>query len=261
MKDDYCPDIAVAYAAAFAEIGAATKGAVNPHFRSKYADLTSVIDAIKPALAKNDLFFIQACEPSDGGVRVKTTLWHKSGENIDLGTLYVPANKQDAQGFGSAITYARRYSLQTAFGVPTEDDDGNAAVKGIETRPTTGETPPNKRAKLDGPYTSPTALKAAAKQFAITLERFDDLGGLIGWEETQDYKDFAEQCAREMPNWWETGEGLPDEFVPLSTRVSNKRRELEELDGLRAEGNVVQSISERQKRERDASRLHGFRVD
>lgn len=116
-------------AAAFAEIEAATKGATNPHFKSKYADLGAVIDAIKPALIGHGLFFTQHPHPSEGGVSVETLLHHASGESISLGILFVPANKNDAQGFGSALTYARRYGLMTAFGVPAEDDDGNAAAR------------------------------------------------------------------------------------------------------------------------------------
>jgi hypothetical protein len=116
-------------AKAFAEIEAATKGAVNPHFKSKYADLGAVIDAIKPPLIKHGLFFTQRSHPADNGVAVETVLHHSSGEELSLGTLFVPANKQDAQGFGSALTYARRYGLMTAFGVPAEDDDGNAAAR------------------------------------------------------------------------------------------------------------------------------------
>lgn len=116
-----------AMAAAFGEIEAATKSANNPHFKSKYADIATVIDAIKPALVSHGLFFTQHPEPSDRGVCIETMLHHASGESISLGKLFVPANKQDAQGFGSALTYARRYALVTAFGVPTEDDDGNAA--------------------------------------------------------------------------------------------------------------------------------------
>jgi hypothetical protein len=114
---------------AFSEIEGAEKDKLNPHFKSKYADLTSVIDAIKPVLARHNLAFYQRPQPSDTGILVQTMLRHASGEEIDLGTLYVPANKQDAQGFGSAMTYARRYALMTAFGVPAEDDDGNAAAK------------------------------------------------------------------------------------------------------------------------------------
>lgn len=122
-----------AMAAAFAEIEAATKAADNPAFKRdgkalKYADLTAVIGALKPALIAHGLFFTQRCQPAEDGVSVETVLHHASGEKESLGTLYVPANKRDAQGFGSALTYARRYALVTAFGVPVEDDDGNAAA-------------------------------------------------------------------------------------------------------------------------------------
>lgn len=120
-----------AMAAAFAKIEGVTKGAVGQVGQQKYryADLGAVIDAIKPALIENDLFFTQHPQPSECGVTVETMLHHASGESISMGALFVPANKKDAQGFGSALTYARRYALVTAFGVPTEDDDGNAAVK------------------------------------------------------------------------------------------------------------------------------------
>ncbi len=121
--------LASAMAAAFGEIEAATKSANNPHFKSKYADLTGVIEAIKPALVNHGLFFTQHPEPNDKGVCVETFLHHAGGESLSLGKLFVPANKQDAQGFGSALTYARRYALVTAFGVPVEDDDGNAASR------------------------------------------------------------------------------------------------------------------------------------
>lgn len=120
--------LATAMASAFAQIEAATKDANNPHFKSKYANLEAVIGAVKPALIANDLYFTQHCHPSEDGVIVETFVGHSGGEERSLGQLYVPANKRDAQGFGSALTYARRYALLTAFGVPTEDDDGNAAV-------------------------------------------------------------------------------------------------------------------------------------
>lgn len=123
--------LCAAMADAFTEIEAATKASNNPHFKSKYADLGAVIDAVKPALIKHKLFFTQHPQPSPDGVSVETVLHHASGESLSLGTLFVPANKRDAQGFGSALTYARRYALMTAFGVPAEDDDGNAAAKSV----------------------------------------------------------------------------------------------------------------------------------
>ena len=126
--------LASSLAAAFAQIEGATKSANNPHFKSKYADLTSVIEALKPALIANGLFFTQRCEPSENGVTIETVIGHAGGEELSLGKLFVPANKQDAQGFGSALTYARRYALVTAFGVPVEDDDGNAASRAAPAR-------------------------------------------------------------------------------------------------------------------------------
>lgn len=136
--------LSAAMAKAFAEIEKATKGAVNPHFKSKYADLGAVIDAIKPPLIKHGLFFTQRCHGTsgDGGVFVETVLHHSGGEEMSLGELFVPANKQDAQGFGSALTYARRYSLMTAFGVPAEDDDGNAAARSAPRQQATNGSAP-----------------------------------------------------------------------------------------------------------------------
>jgi hypothetical protein len=124
------PDtLAAAMAKAFAAIEGATKSANNPHFKSKYADLTSVIEAIKPALVANGLFFTQSPRPNEKGVEIETTLHHAGGDTFSLGSLFVPADRNNAQAFGSALTYARRYALVTAFGVPVEDDDGNAAAQ------------------------------------------------------------------------------------------------------------------------------------
>lgn len=135
--------LASSLASAFAEIEAALKDAKNPHFKSKYADITSVISAIKPALIKNSLYFTQRPEPAERGVLIETVVGHANGEEMSLGKLFVPANKQDAQGFGSALTYARRYALVTAFGVPVEDDDGNAAARASQGQSQNGAVNPD----------------------------------------------------------------------------------------------------------------------
>lgn len=119
--------VSAAFVKAQAEIEKASKEKTNPHFRSKYADLGAVVDAIKPALEKHGLAFMQKFHHDDKGITVETIVIHESGETLSNGLLNVPASKIDAQGFGSACTYARRYSLQAAFGVAPEDDDGNAA--------------------------------------------------------------------------------------------------------------------------------------
>jgi len=121
-----------ALAAALAKAQGAMKGAVkdsaNPFFKSKYADLASVVEAIRVAFSSNGLSYIQTVEPSDKDeVRVETTILHSSGEWISCGVLALPVSKSDAQGYGSCLTYARRYSLSAATGVAPEDDDGNAA--------------------------------------------------------------------------------------------------------------------------------------
>lgn len=109
------------------EILGAKKDATNPHFKSAYADLASIWDACRRQLAAHNLCVIQTTKPIGGnGVCIVTTLGHSSGEWI-RGELYLPSSKADAQGFGSAITYGRRYALSAMVGVAPEDDDGNAA--------------------------------------------------------------------------------------------------------------------------------------
>lgn len=116
-----------AFIKAQANIEKAVKDSTNPHFRSKYADLGNVVDAIKPHLEEHGLAFFQKFHECDKGIKIETIVIHESGESISNGILFVPVTKNDAQGFGSACTYARRYSLQSAFGVAPDDDDGNAA--------------------------------------------------------------------------------------------------------------------------------------
>jgi hypothetical protein len=133
-KSDTIQALAQALAKAQLEIKAALKDSTNPHFKSKYADLSSVIDAVKAPLLKHGISFLQGVYDAEGGVAVETILLHTSGEWISS-TLRIPATKQDAQGYGSAITYGRRYGLQAMCGVPAEDDDGNAASKPVERQP------------------------------------------------------------------------------------------------------------------------------
>lgn len=121
--------IAAAFVKAQLAFGPALKSSTNPHFRSKYADLSACVEAVIDALNKNGIGLMQKTYECKDGVMVETVFIHESGEVMECGLLHVPATKHDAQGFGSALTYARRYSLQAACGIAPEDDDGNAASK------------------------------------------------------------------------------------------------------------------------------------
>ena len=121
--------IATALARAQANMGKALKQANNPHFRSKYADLGNVMDACLPALNEAGIALIQPTGEDEHGRFVETILIHgESGESL---TCRVPliVSKNDMQGYGSAVTYARRYGLMAMAGIAPEDDDGNAAAK------------------------------------------------------------------------------------------------------------------------------------
>jgi len=132
QKSEGIKELAGALAKAQGEIKGALKDQSNPFFKSKYADLASVVEAIRAPFAKNGLSYIQTLDPTEKDeVRVETMILHSSGEWICCGILGVPVTKADAQGYGSALTYARRYSLSAAAGVAPEDDDGNAASKGV----------------------------------------------------------------------------------------------------------------------------------
>jgi hypothetical protein len=108
--------------------GPALKTSTNPHFRSKYADLAACVEAVIDALNANGIAMTQRTHGCNDGVIVETIFIHESGEQISSGPFHVPAAKQDAQGYGSALTYARRYSLMAACGIAPEDDDGNSAA-------------------------------------------------------------------------------------------------------------------------------------
>lgn len=108
----------------------AKKNAQNPHLKSKYSNLESFLSAIRPALESNGLIIIQnAIEGETIDVlKLETTIMHESGEFMSS-VMPMPVAKKDAQGYGSAMTYARRYSIAAMFGIAQADDDGHAARK------------------------------------------------------------------------------------------------------------------------------------
>ena len=119
-------ELAAALCKAQAAMGGASKDKENPFFKKNYADLGSVVAAIKGPFADNGLSYSQFPVSTDTSVGVDTILMHESGEWLSM-SYYLPMTKADPQKAGSAITYARRYALQSIAGIPSEDDDGNAA--------------------------------------------------------------------------------------------------------------------------------------
>ncbi|KKL52223.1 hypothetical protein LCGC14_2287630 [marine sediment metagenome] len=108
----------------------AKRESTNPFFKAKYADLTSVWDSCRKELSQNNLVIIQTTKGNDGKVTVLTTLAHESGQWI-RGEISLRPVKTDPQGYGSALTYARRYSLAAMVGIATgEDDDAEDATRG-----------------------------------------------------------------------------------------------------------------------------------
>lgn len=127
-------ELAAALAKAQGQIQGAKKDSTNPHFKSDYADLASVWDACRQALSGNGLSVAQSAENGEHGYGVTTLLMHTSGQWIS-GTLYLKPSKDDPQGAGSALTYARRYALAAMVGVAPDDDDGNAASEQPSIKP------------------------------------------------------------------------------------------------------------------------------
>jgi|TARA_Y100000289_G_C3788679_1_gene82919 hypothetical protein len=106
---------------------AAKKGAANPFFKSKYASLEEVIETVRAEAGKVGLTFTQLVDFDEHHIFVTTILMHESGESVTGRTPVLTKDNTDPQKMGSGITYAKRYGLQAAFGLPSEDDDGNAA--------------------------------------------------------------------------------------------------------------------------------------
>lgn len=187
-RSESISSLAAALAKAQAEIEGAVKGATNPHFRSKYADLGAVWEACRGPLTKNGLSVVQFPGMDGQRVTVETILMHSSGEWLS-GVLPLPVTKMDAQGCGSAITYARRYSLMAVAGIAPEDDDGNEASK----KPAKAITPaPDEDDRLDWDilpppspgvvrHTTAAASREPYKKLAASMKEADTPDILKNW--------------------------------------------------------------------------------
>lgn len=141
-----------AMAKAQAAFKMAKKDSVNPHFKSRYADFASVLDACRDGLTANKLTVFQDVTRTNGSVEISTRIGHSSGQWIEFGPLSLPLTKPDAQGVGSCTTYGRRYALSAALGLASEeDDDANAAVS-TKSQAVASKIPPTKEwHPVDGP--------------------------------------------------------------------------------------------------------------
>ena len=136
-KSESIANLVKALSALQGELKDADKNALNPHFKSKYADLSEVLGNLRPLLAKNQLALSQFPSFENGIVSVTSLLAHASGEWIES-TASAPATKQDVQGVGSAITYLKRYSAAAIVGMASadQDDDGNSvSIQKVENKP------------------------------------------------------------------------------------------------------------------------------
>lgn len=196
----------------------AKKNSANPHFKSKYADLGSVIDAIRP-VAEHGIWFRQATNECDDGVKVET-FYIGHGAAISAGVLHMPADKRNPQGFGSALTYARRYALQTAFGLATEDDDGNAA----------SATEQPKRQATPAKTPAYSKLKTELRQFVHELHGCGDADELNAFLKTAEALRIVRETREKLPHLWDgedwpEGMDRPGEFMPLADVIDKRQRE------------------------------------
>ena len=205
-------ELATALVAAQAEMPVVPKEADNPFFKSKYADLASITKMVQPILAKHGLAFTQTMEDVETGVGIRSTLIHKSGQYISGIVRMVPV-KNDPQGIGSAITYARRYSLSAILGLATEEDDDGAAASG--TTVAKGKTPNMAEKKKDA-----TTLDKARGVYMKYSE--------LGWKKDQILSEFSEITGKSDVNKF-----TDDDVVKLENKLSllSKAKEIEKETG------------------------------
>lgn len=217
-------NIATALVKAQKAFAPALKDSNNPFFKTKYADLSTCVKAVIDALNDNGIALVQNCHPCDDGVSVETIFYHESGELINCGILHVPAAKNDPQGYGSALTYARRYSLMAACGIAPEDDDGNAASRG---RPAPVANP------LNFAKTEATVLENKAKNILESSEKAtlpENIEPVLKFALRIPGKD--DTLFESMTEWVDAYNVMADKVASSKSLTKDtKRQKLEELHG------------------------------
>jgi hypothetical protein len=184
VRVDEVGAIAEALANAQAEMTNPGFDSTNPHFKSKFASLASVRNAVVPVLAKHGISVNQDLQTVENGVAVFTILTHKSGQRMTFGPLVMPVSKADAQGVGSACTYARRYHLMSVCAVVGDvDDDGNQAA---------ASAPSGWAATPKGDLGAQVDTKTVTKWVKALIEQQDQPHRLADiWNEVKDDHDLA----------------------------------------------------------------------
>ncbi len=169
-KSESIANLVKALSALQGELKDADKNALNPHYKSKYADLSEVLGNLRPLLAKNQLALSQFPSFENGIVSVTSLLAHASGEYIES-TASAPATKQDVQGVGSAITYLKRYSAAAIVGMASadQDDDGNSVstIQKVESKPIAKQEANDFRPKTVDAAKIETIIQSYAKALVI----------------------------------------------------------------------------------------------
>lgn len=178
------------------------KEAENPFFKSKYVTLEGVIAAIKTGSKDTGLSYIQIPQSSDKSVGVKTVITHSKGEFLEFDTFTLPVEKNTAQSAGSALTYARRYSLSAAFGISSDvDDDGNAASGNSSDKKPYAKQKQSKPA----PITKVQINEIKDKAHRLAEKNASEVGivyeGLNITDVSSLTKVYADECIATLNNW------------------------------------------------------------
>ena len=222
------PTLYSALAAVQAGIESITKGneVKGSGFSYRYADLNAVWESIRPLLAEHGLFVHQAVHGEPGDRRLVTRIYNAAGDHIEDGGIPLIINKNDMQGLGGAITYARRYGILNSLGIATTDDDGASA--GLEDKPKNSMQDPAWRGPL-----AKTALTAMAREIGSDIRGCSDIDELIALQNAPDTIKVTGQLAIDLPRWWDH-EPPADEneryehnsFYGLSQQFANRADEI-----------------------------------
>jgi hypothetical protein len=213
-------NIAAAFIKAKKEFAPAMKTSTNPHYKSKYADLAACVEAVDDAFLNSGIVMYQETFEDTTGVTVETVLLHESGESIRCGKLHVPAPKQDPQAYGSALSYARRYSLMAACGIAPEDDDGNHASQPMKPKYTICDAGIKKPAAT--PAQSPVGGASEVAQPPVALDA--PIIGVFIWNYGTKYKGYQ---IVDIPysnlEWFMTNEKTPDDHKDAARMELDRR--------------------------------------